>query len=130
MDGYKFLMQNYCAGDKICIFGASYRTFIIFGVNIGIQVSLVALILPGGHLVEFLSNDVHAALQGLGGTLVQGWTLAQRQRGTSLFCVQNVQTHRRGRGQVMCRIQANLLPKCFHRIHGRLVNFIPVYMLS
>jgi len=51
---------------------------IVLGVNIGFQVSLVALILPGEDLVKFLLDYVHVALQGLGWTLAQSWTLVQR----------------------------------------------------
>ena len=51
---------------------------IIVGINIGLQVSLAGLILPGENLVNFLLDNVHVALQGLGRTLAQSWTLAQR----------------------------------------------------
>jgi len=32
LDGYKFLMENYCAGDKICMFGASIVSPELFSV--------------------------------------------------------------------------------------------------
>ena len=109
MEGYTFLMQNYRAGDTICIFGFSRGAYTARAL--------------GGMLFKVHANTfVHWQASNPILIYLSDWTPSQGQPRTNSFRVQALSTDRSSGASAGRRFQANVCAWCFCWIHGCLVG--------